>query len=70
MEDWIFLPFVLIVVMLVLCLILGLFRLSDFLQELRYLNIELQRARRSERRHWEKRRRRLWLSLFFPFVKY
>ena len=40
-----------------------------FSRELRYLNIEISRTRGAERRYWEKRRRRLWLSLI-PFVKY
>lgn len=43
--------------------------ISDFPSELRYLNNEIQRAEGTKRRHWIRRRRRLWLSLI-PFVKY
>ena len=43
--------------------------INDFSRELKYVNIEINRSRGSERRHWIRRRRRLWLSLL-PFVKY
>ena len=42
---------------------------SDFSKELRYLNMEIHRTTGSERRHWQRRRRRLWLSLL-PFIRY
>ncbi len=43
-------------------------RISDFVAQLRYLNHEIQRAHGSNRQHYLRRRRRLWLSLllFFP----
>ena len=43
--------------------------INDFSQELRYLNNEIRRTDGAERRHWIRRRRRLWLSLI-PFVRY
>ena len=43
--------------------------LAAFLQELRYLNKEIQCTRGEERKYWIRERRRLWLSLL-PFVKY
>lgn len=42
---------------------------NSFSQELRYLNIEIGRTSGTERRHWIRRKRRLWLSLI-PFIKY
>lgn len=39
-------------------------RLSDFLQKLQYLNMEIGRTTGKDRVHWKRRRRRLWLSLF------
>ena len=42
---------------------------SNFSSELKYLNIEIRRTSGSERRHYIRKRRRLWLSLL-PFVKY
>lgn len=42
---------------------------NDFLRELEYLNVEINRTKGDERRHWIRERRRLWLSLI-PFVKY
>lgn len=41
---------------------------SNFTRQLRYLNGEIKRTRGSERKHYIRRRRRLWLSLI-PFVK-
>ncbi len=43
--------------------------LDGFLHELKYLNIEIKRSSRSERKYWKKRRLRLWFSLL-PFIKY
>ena len=42
---------------------------EKFSKELRYLNMEIRRTRGAERRHYLRRRRKLWLSLI-PFVKY
>ena len=41
----------------------------EFLQELRYLNSEIRRAKGSDIKRWRRKRRKLWLSLL-PFVKY
>ncbi len=43
--------------------------INDFSRELKYINCEIHRTSGSERRHWIRKRRRLWLSLI-PFVKY
>ena len=43
--------------------------LTEFIQELRYLNKEIQCTSGAERKYWLQQRRRLWLSLL-PFVKY
>lgn len=40
-----------------------------FRRELRYLNMEIHRNYGPERTHWEKRKKRLWLSLL-PFFHY
>ncbi len=42
---------------------------SDFSHELRYINNEIGRTEGAERKHWIRRKRRLWLSLI-PFIKY
>ncbi len=55
-----------IVVLIAVDLILSL---REFHRELIYLNCEIKRSHGAERRHYIKRRRRLWLSLI-PFVKY
>lgn len=39
-----------------------------FWEELRYINLELERASPREREKWLRRRRRLWLSLL-PFYR-
>lgn len=57
-----------ILAMPIVILLIG-FRISEFAQELRYLNTEISRTDGEPRRHWLRRRRRLWLSLI-PFVRY
>jgi hypothetical protein len=47
-----------------------LVRYSDFSHELKYLNCEIQRSTEKEREYYKKRKRRLILSFFFPFIKY
>ena len=41
----------------------------SFRDELEYLNMEIQRTDGRERAHWEKKKKKLWLSLL-PFVRY
>ncbi len=43
-------------------------KLLIFKQDLEYLNSEIRRTKGSERKEWERKRRRLWLS-WIPFVK-
>lgn len=43
--------------------------ITDFRRELRYINNEIRRNHGKEKRYWEKRKKKLWLSLI-PFVKY
>ncbi len=50
-------------------LVLIAIRISEFIQELRYLNTEIARTTGDQRRRWLRLRRRLWLSLI-PFVRY
>ena len=40
-----------------------------FVSELRYLNMEIERAKGVERSYWLRRKRKLWRSLI-PFVEY
>lgn len=59
-----------IVIILVLFVLISLTQFfKDFVQELKYINMEIERTDGSERRYWIRRRRKLWLSLV-PFVKY
>ena len=55
-----FLPFLLIVLAALI---------NSFFRELKYINSEIERTTGSERKYWLRKRRRLWLSLFF-FSKY
>ena len=41
----------------------------EFSSELKHINCEIRRTEGHERKHWIRKRRRLWLSLL-PFVKY
>lgn len=40
-------------------------RISEFCEELQYVNMELQRCSAHQRPAWRRYRRRLWLWLFF-----
>lgn len=63
----------LIGILAVLFLVLIVFGLAslinNFSSELRYLNNKIARSEGARRRHYIRKRRRLWLSLI-PFVKY
>ena len=56
-----------------LLLVLAVARLAIFLQwfcrELRYVEKEIARTTGDEKKHWQKRKKRLWRSLI-PFVRY
>ena len=67
-EFWIVVGVAAIPILLVLLVELCLY-IKEFSQELEYINMEIERTEGSERRHWRRRKRRLWLSLI-PFVKY
>ena len=56
------------VVIVLLCIILIPWILS-FREELKYINMEIGRTDGRERAHWEKKKKKLWLSLipFFPY---
>ena len=43
--------------------------LKEFRTELEYINEEIKRADKEDERYWKYLRRRLWVKLFFPFVK-
>ena len=65
---------IIVLIMLgVVLLILACVRLAIFLQwfcrELRYVNKEIARTHGNEKKHWEKRKKRLIRSLI-PFVRY
>ena len=61
---------VIIAVFFVVLLIYGLVVfLNEFAMELKYLNNEIRRTRGEDRKHWQRQKRRLWLSLF-PFIRY
>lgn len=57
-----------VLALLLLACVLARF-ITDFSQELRLLNIEIERTEGEEREHYIRERRRLWLSLF-PFIRY
>ena len=69
MDSWILLAAVTVLIV-VFCLMIGYIamRVSEFMDELRYINMEIRRVGPRERAAWRRRRRRLWLSLL-PFFK-
>ena len=54
-----------IVFLLILRLVFSLNRLE---RDIKYVNMEIKRTRGSERKAWQREKRRLWLSLI-PFYK-
>ena len=54
-----------IVFLLILRLV---FRLDSLKRDIEYVNMEIRRTRGSERKAWQKEKRRLWLALI-PFYK-
>ena len=56
-------------------LLIGVFLIAaviatmDFQKELKHLNLEIGRTSGREQRYWQRRKKRLWLSLI-PFVRY
>ena len=69
-DTLIVLVIVIIAIMAISALMVGVVSsMNSFSRELRYLNREIKRSYGAERKHWLRRRRRLWLSLL-PFVKY
>ena len=64
---------IILIILAVLLLMLAAVRFAIFLQwfrrELRYVNKEIARTHGDEKKHWEKRKKRLLRSLI-PFVRY
>ena len=67
LVNWIALIIIGIVLLILFIRAISFF--YDFSQELKYLNTEIRRTHGRERKHYIRKRRRLWLSLI-PFVKY
>ena len=61
--------FVIVTVIIVLLCLLLIPWIRDFRDELKYINMEIGRTDGRERAHWEKKKKKLWLSLipFFPY---
>lgn len=55
------------VIIFLIALYLGI-RISNFKDELDYINTEIYRTRGEERTHWQHEKKRLWLSLI-PFYR-
>jgi len=59
-----------VAVILVLMYVIRLLaRLGSFLENLRYINMELGRCSVRMREKWRRRKRRLWCSLLIPFYR-
>lgn len=58
-----FLIFFVIGILIFLLIIKAGLRIEDFKTELRYIKSEINRTCGSERRYWQREKRRLWLSL-------
>ncbi len=57
--------FLIAVVLLLFCIILSVIvKLEEFRIELKYIKLEIKRASGNEKKHWVRKKRRLWLELF------
>lgn len=43
--------------------------IREFRHALKYIKTEISRNCGAERRYWQKKKRKLWLNFFFPFIK-
>jgi hypothetical protein len=69
LDEWLYwIGGIVALSILILILVRFIFYLDNFSHQLKYLNVEIKRTHGSERMHYIRRRRRLWLSLI-PFVK-
>ena len=55
-------------VLLILLIVRIALGFNNFKRNIKYVNMEIRRTRGSERKAWQKEKRRLWLSLI-PFHK-
>ena len=57
-----------VIIVIFACLLLAWFirKLNTFLNELRYINMEIQRNEGEERAFWLRKKKRLW-KIFLPF---
>ena len=59
---------VFLLILIILISVRLIVQIASFKYELTYLNMEIRRTTGSERKYWQKEKRRLWLS-FIPFYK-
>jgi len=67
MEILLIPSLMIIVLFIIIALVLSI---NEIRAELRHINIEIQRNHGREQQYWKKRKRRMILSIIFPFIKY
>ena len=59
-----------ILLFLLAAIILSLaFSASNFIQSLKYVNLEIKRADKKDRKKWKRRKFKMWIHFLFPFLK-
>lgn len=53
------------VVFLLILFIAFMVKVKTFRDDLEYVNMEIRRNTGAERKHWQRKRRKLWLSMLF-----
>ena len=67
--DSVFLLAAIVATFFGILLLFGLvMKISEFSQELNYINMEIGRTTGGEQKYWQREKRRLWLSLL-PFYR-
>lgn len=67
MEVLIIPALMIIIFFIILAFVLSL---NEIRAEFRQINTEIRRNHGREQRYWKKRKRRMIISLIFPFIKY
>lgn len=61
-----------LVAVAIILLLLFIYRtvaeIRNFKHTLQYIKTEIGRTAGKEREYWQKKKKKLWLSLFFPFI--
>ena len=68
--GWLIPAWIAVIVIAAVLLVKIVLDLRGFMSDLKYINREIRRTGGEELKHWKREKRRLILSMFFPFIHY